>query len=708
MARYALLVGISKYPSDPTLDPLPRAVLDVEALRQVLIDPEIGGFGESDVTVLMDAEKVEIETAVSELFTKPRPEDLVLFYFSGHGVIDPRNDKFYLTSCSTRTNLLSPTAIWSKYVHEEMNDSRSQHQVIILDCCNSGAFPEGIKGDGILTVNNILPKLGGEGKVVLTASDSNQYAFEEKGFELSLYTHFLVEGLKTGAADKDEDGHISVNELHEYVEAKVVSVNDRMSPKFYGFMKEGQPIFLAKAVQDNPLKFRKEVETIAHESNGVISIFARHDLELVWQDLGIDQIEAETIISEVLCPYQEYAKKLEQYTQALQKEADNRFPFSRVVETQLQSYENRLGLRAEDLQAVKDQIIAPKQAEYEQQLQIMQRQEEIERLKRQHITKSAMSAAEVLKHQQPILISEIFGKQPQNIPSTSSEFEFEFVKIKVVKERGFLGIGGGVRTELERKQGKADYIREDLGNGISLDLVRIPAGKFMMGSNESGRESPIHEVKVSEFWMGKYTLTNAQWFAVMGTKPSEKYDVKFQGEKQPVVGVSWNDCMEFCKKLSEKIKKNIRLPSEAEWEYSCRAGTTTPFHFGATITPDIVNYDGNYPYGDAPKGKYRQKTIDVGSFPPNAFGLYDMHGNVREWCLDEWHDNYNSKPQSFKDNGNEPWRETKIEDNDNRYLLLRGGSWFVNAFGCRSASRNHFRARVQNDIISFRLVCALR
>ncbi len=661
-------------------------------------DPEIGGFGESDVTVLMDAEKVEIETAVSELFTKPRPEDLVLFYFSGHGVIDPRNDKFYLTSCSTRTNLLSPTAIWSKYVHEEMNDSRSQHQVIILDCCNSGAFPEGIKGNGILTVN-MLPKLGGEGKVVLTASDSNQYAFEEKGFELSLYTHFLVEGLKTGAADKDEDGHISVNELHEYVEAKVISVNDRMSPKFYGFMKEGQPIFLAKAVQDNPLKFRKEVEKITHESNGIISIFAKHDLELVWQELGIDQIDAETIISEVLRPYQEYAKKLEQYTQALQKEADNRFPFSRVVETQLQSYENRVGLRAEDLQAVKDQIIAPKQAEYEQQLQIIQRQEEIERLKRQHITKSAMSAAEVLKHQQPILVSEIFGKQPQNIPSTSSEFEFEFVKIKVVKERGFLGIGGGVRTELERKQGKADYIREDLGNGISLDLVRIPAGKFMMGSNESDHESPIHEVKVSEFWIGKYTVTNAQWFAVMGTKPSEKYEVKFQGEKQPVVGVSWNDCMEFCKKLSEKIKKNIRLPSEAEWEYSCRAGTTTPFHFGATITPDIVNYDGNYPYGDVPKGEYRQKTVDVGSFPPNAFGLYDMHGNVWEWCSDRGHENYKDAPQDGSS-----W-ETVTVDN---LRLLRGGSWHDDARYCRSAYRVGNRAGLHFNDLGFRVVCRLQ
>lgn len=208
--------------------------------------------------------------------------------------------------------------------------------------------------------------------------------------------------------------------------------------------------------------------------------------------------------------------------------------------------------------------------------------------------------------------------------------------------------------------------------------------------------------------MGKYAVTNAQWFAVMGTEPSKKYYVKFQGNNQPVVGVSWHDCNKFCQELSARTVKEFRLPSEAEWEYACRANTTTPFHFGETITPALVNYDGNYPYGNAAKGEYRKKTVDVGSFSPNAWGLYQMHGNVWEWCLDEWHDNYNSKPQSLKDNGSEPWGEIKVDDNDNRSRLLRGGSWIVNARFCRSAYRIGGDARIQSYDFGFRVVCRLQ
>ena len=119
----------------------------------------------------------------------------------------------------------------------------------------------------------------------------------------------------------------------------------------------------------------------------------------------------------------------------------------------------------------------------------------------------------------------------------------------------------------------------------------------------------------------------------------------FKGEKRPVEKVSWDEAVEFCKKLSQKTGKTYRLPSEAEWEYACRAGTTTPFYFGETITPDLVNYNGNYPYGSAPKGEYREQTTDVGKFPPNSFGLYDMHGNVWEWCEDVYNANYIDAPK---------------------------------------------------------------
>ncbi|NJK72926.1 MAG: formylglycine-generating enzyme family protein [Oscillatoriales cyanobacterium RU_3_3] len=249
--------------------------------------------------------------------------------------------------------------------------------------------------------------------------------------------------------------------------------------------------------------------------------------------------------------------------------------------------------------------------------------------------------------------------------------------------------------ENSRIESFAYYFPEDLGNGITLDMVYIPGGTFMMGSpaTELGRlddrEGPQREVTVPAFYAGKYPITQEQWQAVIGTNPSA-----FKRDKYPVHIVIWHDAVEFCRKLSQKTGHSYRLPSEAEWEYACRAGTTTPFSFGETITADLVNYNGNYPYGSAPKGTYRQQTTNVGSFPPNSFGLYDMHGNVWEWCSDKWHDNYNGAPT----NGSS-W-----ETGGSEYRVLRGGSWVNFAVACRSAFRYRNSAVVRGRGIGFRVV----
>lgn len=713
MGRYALLIGISNY--NKGLDLLPSAVKDVDALRQVLLNSEIGGFADGDVVVLKDAEKGVIETAIYHLFANRKPDDLLLLYFSGHGVTDDRRD-FYFTGISTSKDALPPTAVSSVYVQGEMDKSRSQRQVVILDCCHSGAFPKGMKAKDIGTVDL---KLGGEGRAILTAADSSQYAFEQEGFDLSLYTHFLVEGLKTGAADRDEDGDVSVDELHVYVEGKVKSVNNSMSPKFFG-QKEGHRIVLARAAQDDPkLKFRKEVEKVVKRSNGKISSIARN--LLIGKSQGLDSLEVEAIINEVKRPYDEYDRKLKKYEQDLRDVIAEEFPFSEVVQQEIREYENHLGLREDDIKAVKARVIAPRQVEYDRQFEEQQKKvAEAERLKRQQeeagqLRLQQVAAAERQKQEQDqlSLLEELkrqaeeedrLKRQREEAERKSNpvqpEFEFEIAKVRLVKESsGFLGLGTKTKVELDRKKGKAQYIRENLGNGATLDLVRIPAGKFMMGSNEFSSEQPIHEATLREFWMGKYVVTNAQWQAIMGTKPSEQYDVKFLGENQPVVGVSWEDAKEFCKKASQKTGKLIRLPSETEWEYACRAVTNTPFHFGETITPDLVNYDGNHPYGDAPKGEYRQKTVNVDSFFPNAWGLYQMHGNVWEWCEDIWHENYNGIPQ----NNGSAW----LSDGEQAKRLLRGGSWCGDAFDCRSALRDGRVAGYRFNVIGFRVVASV-
>jgi|GEM_PF-343317 len=241
----------------------------------------------------------------------------------------------------------------------------------------------------------------------------------------------------------------------------------------------------------------------------------------------------------------------------------------------------------------------------------------------------------------------------------------------------------------------AQYFPEDLGNGITLEMVQIPGGTFTMGSppGEAERkddEGPQRQVTVPGFFMGGYAVTQAQYQAIMGNNPS-----RFQGAKRPVEQVSWDDAVEFCNKLSQQTGRIYRLPSEAEWEYACRAGTTTPFYFGETITPDLVNYNGNFPYGSAPKGQYRQETTDVGIFPPNSFGLYDMHGNIWEWCEDVYNEDYQNAPTDGS-----AWLTGK----DNNIKLLRGGSWDFLARHCRAAYRNRLARANRSAYVGFRVV----
>jgi formylglycine-generating enzyme required for sulfatase activity len=236
----------------------------------------------------------------------------------------------------------------------------------------------------------------------------------------------------------------------------------------------------------------------------------------------------------------------------------------------------------------------------------------------------------------------------------------------------------GQKAQKEPRPGDVTVI--GMSSGVEMKFAWCPPGTFLMGSPSSeeqregheGADETQHRVTLTRgYWLGIHQVTQAQWQAVMGSSPSQ-----FRGDTFPVERVSWEDCQEFIKRLGQKTGKRFRLPTEAEWEYACRAGTTTPFHFGETISTDQANYDGNYTYSKGKKGLYRQKTTPVGSFPANPWGLYDMHGNVWEWCQD-WYGLYQKEdikdPQGI---------------NNGAARVLRGGSWYDVPRGCRSACRN--------------------
>ena len=281
------------------------------------------------------------------------------------------------------------------------------------------------------------------------------------------------------------------------------------------------------------------------------------------------------------------------------------------------------------------------------------------------------------------------NSQPQiSQPSTAESEKGELFTFEVPT----VNISGYIT---HRTQGSARQKIEDLGNGIKLEMVYIPGGSFLMGSpeNEEGKfkyESPQHQVNLQAFYMSKYPINQEQYQLIMDENFSQ-----FKGGKRPVERVSWDRATEFCQKLSKKTGKTYKLPSESQWEYACRSGTTTPFYFGETITSDLVNYNGNYPYSNAPTGEYRGETTDVGTFPPNAFGLYDMHGNVWEWCQDIWHYNYNEAPTDGS-----AWEA----GGDSNKRLLRGGCCNYTSGLCRSAWRHYYHKNLSYSSSGFRVV----
>jgi formylglycine-generating enzyme required for sulfatase activity len=234
-----------------------------------------------------------------------------------------------------------------------------------------------------------------------------------------------------------------------------------------------------------------------------------------------------------------------------------------------------------------------------------------------------------------------------------------------------VALASSVPSQAQKKEPPKNFT-----NSIGMKFVWIPPGSFVMGSpkDEKGRQTDEtqHKITLSKgFYMGVYAVTQGEWGAVMGNNPSH-----FKGEKNlPVDKVSWDDCQEFITKLRAKDKKLYRSPTEAEWEYSCRAGTKTPFYFGQTISTDQANYNGDYTYGEGKKGKFRVKTTPVGSFPANAWGLHDMHGNVWQWCQD-W---YGGCPAKEVVNPQGSAQGT--------YRVMRGGSWKSNPDICSSAFR---------------------
>ncbi|BAY99414.1 hypothetical protein NIES37_33960 [Tolypothrix tenuis PCC 7101] len=357
MAKLALLIGISEY--QPGLNALPGAVQDLKAMQRVLQHSEMGDFADADITVLENPPRQVMEEAIETLFSGREKDDLVLLYFSGHGIKDEAG-RLYLATSQTRKNhkggLIQTTATAASLIHGMMENSRSRRQIIILDCCFSGAFAEGMKAKDDNTVD-IKNQLGGEGRAVLTSSTATQYSFEQEGADLSVYTRYIVEGIEKGAADTDNDGMISVDELHEYARKKVQEAAPAMKPEIYA-VKEGFKIKLAKApVGDPQLEYRKEVERSVRD--GQISPVSRRILKRRQFELGLSVEVAAQIENEVLEPYRKYQDNLKEYEEALIEAIREEGTLSQHTLKELKRFQQLLQLRDEDIAEIQKRVTLP-------------------------------------------------------------------------------------------------------------------------------------------------------------------------------------------------------------------------------------------------------------------------------------------------------------------------------------------------------------
>ncbi|MDB9505663.1 caspase family protein [Microcystis aeruginosa CS-338/01] len=365
MAKFALLIGVSEYSEG--LRPISSAILDVEAMRRVLEYPDMGAFDQvtDQVTVLRNPDKGSMEKAVEVLFANRQRDDLVLLYFSGHGLKDQKA-RFFLSTRDTgrdqNGDFRRATALAASKLQEYITDSRSQRQIIILDCCFSGALVQGMPIKGEL---NIQEELGGKGRAILTSSSPIEYSFESEDNDLSIYTKYLVEGIETGAADKDGDQLISVNELHEYASERVKEAAPAMTPKFYLSLEGDDTIYLAKSplAATNPIFiYREKVREILDEWSKEnickenFNRVERNCLNELRNELDLSLQEADIIEYENLAPFRKRLQNLTEYKATFRELLADSISITEGNRRRLKELQSRYGLRDEDIQVIEEEV----------------------------------------------------------------------------------------------------------------------------------------------------------------------------------------------------------------------------------------------------------------------------------------------------------------------------------------------------------------
>ncbi|MEM0914907.1 MAG: SUMF1/EgtB/PvdO family nonheme iron enzyme [Planctomycetota bacterium] len=743
--RYALIVGADDYADDRVTD-LPACRNDAQGLYDLLTDPAVGLFADDDVALLTGDHVTQpnVVDALDRLGREAGPDDLVIVFFSGHGAVDERGRSYWVMH-DTQIDRLRATALPENEITALLGDIRSNRLVTLIDACYSASTAQVAAGKSLLDLKAIYPKFDGKGRVAMTASQGDQLSVvitdpQQPGYGYSAFAWHLIEGLggkADGAAGGNREGVITVDELWTYVKDRTETTARRAGgqqrPQLKGQM--GSRFLLTVDSQRLVASKQSVRERLAALKTLFIDdaidadqfrqgrrLITSPDADLDEPDLKRRQVYADlaegrlspsylqAALDSVETPEQRAVRLAEEAREKLrlEREAQERERQAKIAELLASARTNdskangRTALRALDELLKLD----PNNA------QARQLKKKIE----DYFETPAQRAARERREKIAQLLASARGNDSKATGRTALRDLDELLRLdpnhreaKRLKEKiaGYYGPPIAKSpfnaAEAQRLQeATAEYLGVPANgpNSIGMELVLIPAGEFTMGSpaSEAKRydDERQHRVRLSKpFAMGVTEVTQAQWRAVMGTtlQEQEPFPTRSgEGDAYPMYHVHYEEALDFCRRLSQKEGKRYRLPTEAEWEYACRAGTTTVYHGGNELA-DLkrmgwASYDGDP--GSA------GGTKPVGSFQANAWGLYDMHGNVMEWCSDWYASTY---PNGVVTNPSGPAGGER--------RVLRGGSWYWLPSSSRSAKRNGDFDGARRHNIGFRVVLDL-
>jgi formylglycine-generating enzyme required for sulfatase activity len=651
--RHALLIGTDRF-EDPELSTLLAPVADIEALSEVLRDPDICDF--ASAPVLLNPGIVELQKALRTLFNDRAADDLLLLYYTGHGLRDADSGTLYLALHETMKAEPSIGSLEADYVRKRMKASLAGTQIIVLDCCHSGAFmadaSKGAKGQPSYVEVRDAFDTGGSGHYIMSACSKSEAAFEDRREKpQSIFTQYLVDGLRTGDAAPDQDA-ITIDALYKYTRKQVIDRKWPMDPQRWITSGSGDPV-----IARNP-NIRKDVPK------------ELRDMLLTgdkYQQLGAVQ-----------------------QLQALAELGNASYTARKALDVL------REGLKASDWVSVQDAIRAVPGVQETRPppmnaVLLMPDRTAADKTVQQPLSPAARAPGLLLFRSwlSPIV---------RSTNATAFRLTFLaaiFIPMAIVYSTSHWGQWWAAVSAIvsdTTKTPASDSLQDSLPDGtLGPHMVVIPAGSFMMGSpdgemyRQSG-EGPQHLVSIAKpFAVGQFEVTFNDWQACVeggGCKSNrDPSDQGFGRGRHPVINVSWYDAQEYVNWISDRTGKTYRLLSEAEWEYSARATTTTAYSTGDRIAKTQAQF------GDS------SGTAQVGSFPANAFGLHDMHGNVWEWVSDCYVGTYAGAPVDGSARGDRVGCDS----------VSRGGGWDVNAQYLRSAFRGLARPKDRYGVRGFRV-----